>query len=367
MKFQTNTKPFSDALAIGIINANVSNFHKKSCIVQLTATSDTLKINVESSMIKTELILKGSGEGEEATVFVDSLLLKQLASTLDSPTITLDITNDGLTIISGKSKFSLAKMLDSGEIELSAPSREFAQSEEVVFDKEDWKFVKDFQMYAISMAFVHPVYTRVWSGDSGDVLVGNFDAGLFTHSDCDLLGTTCLLKDSIINLFTSLPEETKIYRSGRDYIVTFTSDSFEYVTQFEPEYEEDEGVGSYSADVFLDTMKHPDNGTSIEVQKVTKLLNQATLLSTSTEDTIEWSVKDSVLKLVDRSVDGVIPIQQTSEEYSLSFRLDQLKQVIANYSDEFVFVQPVLGAESDEVAGIVIWNNRLTTLISGVE
>lgn len=369
MRFETNTKPFSDALSLGIINANVSNFHKKSCIVQLSADSSTLTVNIESSMIKTELRLKGSGEGDPQTVFVDSLLLKQLANTLESPTVLLDITDEGLTITSGKSKFSLPKMLDSGEIELSVPARNVSTSNEVDFNKDDWKFVKDYQMYAISMAFVHPVYTRVWSGDSGDVLVGNFDAGLFTHSYANLLDSTCLLKDSIISLFISLPDGAKVSKLDKDYLISYTSDSFEYLTQFSPEYEEDEGVGSYQADIFLSTMDHEDTGTLVKVESVNKLLSQATLLSTSSDDTIKLSIKDSTLHLKDRSVDGVIPLESAvaGEEYEVEFKLAQLKQVIGNYGDETIYIKPVTGADSDEIAGILLWNDKLTTLISGVE
>ena len=367
MKFQTNTKPFADALALGIINSNVSNFHKKSCIVQLSATSDTLKINIEASMICTEMKLKGAGEGDPATVFVDSMLLKQLASTLESATIILEFTDGGLIIHSGKHKFSLAKMLDSSEFELRSPAAASDTTMSLDIDKSDWKFMKDYQMYAISMTFVHPVYTRAWVGDNGDVLVGDYDSSLFTYSKKSKLGATCLLQDSIINLFNSLPDGAKLMKSGRDYIIHISNDSFEYTTQFTPEYEDDENIGSYNADIFLSMMTHPDSFIQVNVAALTKLLNQALLLSSTSEDTIKWAIKDKLLHLTDRNVDGSIPVEVSgaSAAYEIDFKLTTLKQVIANYPDETISISPMM--QEDEAAGILIWNKDLTTAVAGVE
>lgn len=367
MKFQTNTKPFVDALALGIINANVSSFHRKSCIVQISADTTTLRINVESYRICTEIKLKGSGEGEPARIFVDSLLIKQLASTFDSSTITLEFTPNGLVLQSGKSKFTLPKEVDSDEIELTPPGILTDTSTELSLDKEDWKFVKDFQMYAIATSFSYPVYTRVWAGEDGDVMVSDFNAGLFTHSKKSKLGSTCLLQESIVNLFNSLPEGTKIAKMDTHYIIKLTGDSYEYVTEFMPEYEGVDGMGKYSSELFLEMMKHENRPASIiNVAAVSKLLGQATLLTTSSEDTLKWIVSNNTLKLLDNSIDGNLTIEgDDSIEYSLEFKLDKLKQVISNYSSETISVAPVY--TDDQVTGVTIWDNDLTTMFAGVE
>ncbi len=366
MKFQTNTKPFADALALGIINSNVSNFHKKSCIVQVSADSNMLKINIEASRICTEIHLKGSGEGEPATIFVDSLLLKQLASTLESSTITLEFEEGGLIIQSGKSRFTLPKMLDVTEFELRSPVLPDYNPTSIDIDKSDWKFIKDNQMYAISMAFVHPVYTRVWVGEKGQVLVGDFDSSLFTYSNKSKLGTTCLLQDSIINLFNSLPEGAKLIKVEKDYLVQLSTDGYSYVTQFTPEYEYDDNVGSYNAAIFLEMMQHPDTFSTVSVSAVTKLLNQAILLSSTSEDSIKWKVSNNVLNLKDRNVDGNIPVDgEESIDYSVEFKLESLRKVIANYNDETVCISPM--SQDDQVIGILVWNKDLTTIIAGVE
>ena len=366
MKFIVNTQPLKDALNLGIINANVSNFHKKSCIIQISADANTLRINIEASMICTELTLKGSGEGQPATIFVDSLLFKQLINTLETSTVTLEYTENGLVVHSGKSKFNVPKMIDSTELELASPVLPSYDAVYSDIKQSDWKYIKEHQMYAISLAFIHPVYTRVWIGEGGDVIVGDFDASLFTHSVKNNLGNTCLLSDTIINLFISLPDGAKLTQVGRDYVIQVVHDSFTYRTQFTPGYEDDEEIGSYNSEIFLSMMQHPDSYAVVPVAAVTKLLNQAQLLSNTSEDTITFSIESGILYLKDRNVEGQIIIQgDVNSEYSIEFKLDILKKVISNYEDETICVSPLI--QNDEVAGILIWNDELTTIVAGVE
>jgi len=376
MKFTTNTKPLSDSLNLGIVNSNVSNFHKKSCVVQVSADSTTLKINIEAANICTEIQLKGSGEGSgesnSATIFVDSLLLKQLISTLDSSTVTLEFSESGLTIHSGKSKFTLPKMIDSTEFELKSPVVPDASATAIDIDKADWKFIKDNQMYAISMAFVHPVYTKVWLGESGDVLVGNIDIGLFTHSNKNKLGSTCLVSDTIINLFNSLPDGAKLSKVDKDYVIQISADSYSYITQFSPFYESDDGVGDYSSSMILEAMQRPANSIKISTAAITKLLNQALLLSTSSDDTIKLSVDNRTVYLRDKNVDGQIAGDGDNNiQFSLDFKLDLLKQVLSNYTDDTIQICSSSRFDEDtgetEITGIIVWNNDLTTVVAGVE
>ena len=368
MKFTTNTKPLVDSLNLGIINSNISNFHKKSCIVQISATADTLKINVEASMICTEITMKGSGEGDPATIFVDSLLFKSLVSTLETSTVTLDISDDGLRIQSGKSKFTLPKSIDTAEFELTAPVVPDISAPAVDIDKQDWKFIKDYQMYAISMAFVFPVYTRVWVGDQGDVLVGDYSTSLFTHSKKSKLGTTCLLSDTIINLLNSLPEGAKLIKADKDYLIQLNTDSFTYLTQFTPKYEDDPEVGSYNSAIFLGMMDHSESYNTIVTSAVTKLLNQALLLSSTNEDTIKLSVSGGVASFTDKNVDAQIPLEgDNTISYSVEFKLETLKKVISDYPDEKICIAPMYSEGDPEASGIKLWNNDMTTIFAGVE
>lgn len=364
MKFICNTKPFADSLDLGIINSNVSNFHQKSCTVELTASDKMLKINIEASQIFTEIHIPGKGEGEPSSIFVDSLLLKNLASTFESSTVTLNFEENGLIITSGKSKFTLPKMVEGGDFDLKAPQVPENLDGAIDIDQADWKFIKEYQMYAISMAFINPVYTKVWVGENGDVLVGDFDNSLFTHSVHSKLGKTCLLSDTIINLFNSLPAGSKLIPLDDSYVIQLKTDSYEYLTQFTPLYESDESVGSYNSDIFLGMMQHSENGVKVNTVALTKALNQALLLSTNTQDSIFFSFADGVLHLTDKNVDCSIEVEGVSNDFKVEFNLERLKKVIANYSDETINFIPMM--QDNEVVGIMVWNSQLTTIVAGL-
>ena len=366
MKFICNTKPFADSLSLGIINSNVSNFHQKSCTVELTASENMLKINIEASQIYTEIHIPGKGEGQPATIFVDSLLLKNLSSTFESQTVTLDFTDNGLIITSGKSKFTLPKMVDDTDFDLKAPAVPESLDGAIDINQADWKFIKDNQMYAISMAFINPVYTKVWVGQNGDVIVGDFDNSLFTHSVHSKLGKTCLLSDTIINLFNSLPAGSKIIPLGESYVIQLKTDSYEYLTQFTPLYESDESVGDYHSEIFLEMMQHTEEAVKVNTVAITKALNQALLLSTNSQDSIVFSLENGQVHLTDKNVDCSVSVTGgESQNYKVEFNLERLKKVIANYSDETISISPM--DQDGVVVGIMVWNDALTTIVAGLE
>ena len=367
MKFTCNTKPLADSLDLGIINSNVSNFHQKSCTVELTATEKMLKINIEASQIYTEIHIPGKGEdGDSATVFVDSLLLKNLVSTFETPTIELNFEENGLILVSGKSKFTLPKMVDGDDFDLRAPAVPDSFDGAIEINQEDWKFIKDYQMYAISMAFINPVYTKVWIGERGDVLVGDFDNSLFTHSVHSKLGKTCLLSDTIINLFNSLPAGSKVVPLDNSYVIQLKTDSYEYLTQFTPQYESDESVGSYNSEIFLGMMQHNEEGLKVNTVALTKALNKALLLSTNSQDSILFSLEDGQVHLKDKNVDcSITATGKTEGNYTVEFNLERLKKVISNYSDEDISISPM--EQEGSTVGIMVWNKDLTTIVAGVE
>lgn len=371
MKFQVSTKPLSDALSLGVINGNVSKFYQKSCLAQVVATRNTLTINLEASQILTELRLKGSGDADNSGImFVDSLLFKQLVSTLESPTVTLEFVEGGLILHSGKSKFNLPKWIDVADMELKAPRLPEYTSTSIPVDKSDWRFIKDRQMFAIAMSFIHPVYTKVWVGDSGDVLVGDFDNSLFTHSKKNKLGNTCLLSDTIINLFNSIPEGASLIKVDSSYLIQVKTDGYEYLSEFRPKYESDESEGSYNSDIILQLMEHPmTNCIKLPTAAVHKFLNQAELLSTSTEDQITFEVANKTVTLHDSNVDCKVDIAGDTCPYTIQFKTSLLKSVISNYKDEAIMVSPMIQPDengNDTANGIVVWDEDLTTVIAGV-
>ena len=367
MKFTTNTKPLVETLSLSVINSNISNFHKKSTLIELTADSTTLRLNTEASQIMTEVVIKGSGDSNEpSTVFVSSSVFKQLVGTLDSPTVTLDFIENGLVVKSGKSEFTVPKLVDSGEVDLVRPSNVLVMSD-VPIVKDGWKFIKDHQMFAISMSFIHPVYTKVWNGKDGDVIVGDFDNSLFTYSKKGPLPVTCLLSDTIVNIFDSIPEGAKIYQSGSGYVIFYSSDSIVYRTEFTPMYESDEGVGSYNSDIMLNMMKHPLKYLTVEAAKLAKFLGQADILSDGSEDTIVFSVHDNNISLKGKNVDCSVDCEGTSDDYLVEFKLESIRKILANYGDSKISISSMTQEGSTEIIGIVVWDNDLTTILAGVE
>lgn len=369
MKFTCNTKPLAESVALGVINANVSNFHKKSCLVKLKATETELVISIESSMICTEIRVKGHGEldgTDYCSAFVDSLIFKQLISTLDTNLTSLEFLEGGVIVGSGKSRFTLPKMVDGEELDLATPNSAAANSSTfTAIDKAPWKFIKDKQMYSVSMSFIHPVYTKVWLGESGDVLVGDFDTSLFTHSNKQTLGRTCLVSDTIVNLFISLPEGAQLALTDRSYLIKVNTDGYSYLTEFTPLYEDNGDVGNYHSEIFLDMMDHPDTYFETDVSAINKSLNQALLLSSGSEETVDFQL-DSSLHVYNRSVDCDVAFNAhgSVEDFKIKFRLDTLKKVLSNYGDSKVCMSVIW--QEGEPSGLLVWDDELTTVVAGV-
>ena len=369
MKFTLSTKPFSDALNLSVVNGNISKFYLKSCLAQLTATKRTLTINLEAASIATEVILRGSGdEDESSTVFVDCSLLKQLVSTFESSTTTIEFIEGGIVLHSGSSKFNLSAMIDSKDMSLRSPALADSTSPSVGIDKTGWKFISDYQMYAIAMSFVYPVYTRVWIGEDGQVVVGDFGQQIFTASKKGVLGTTCLVSDTIVNLFNSLPDNAILTRIDKSYRIDVKTDGFEYASEFTPQYEGDDGVGNYKSSVILSTMT-PDkaNCFKIAVPVLTKCLNQSDLLSGSSEDKISMSLSASnEFELKDENVECKVQVEGTCKPFSVLFKTGLLKSLVSNLDSENVSISPVMD-EGNAAAGIVVWTDDLTAMLGGTD
>lgn len=355
-----NTKPLLTALNLAVVNSNVSKYYKKSGIAQITVEPKQIKFNFEAENVISEVSIAGmSTAAETQVIMVDNLLLKQLISTLSSATVTLDVQPDALVITSGKSRFTVPR-IDTDGLTLNVPDT-ITSNVSIDVDKDAWRFIKDNQMYAISMSFEHPVYRKVWVSESGDTLVGDFDTCLFTHSTKSNLACTCLLSDTIINLLNSLPEGAKMYRSDGSYIIIVVTDSYKYTAQFSPRLESDEG--SYNSDIILGSLNHPDNCFAVAAATVNQILGQALLLSTSTEDTIWLKVANREMTLQNNNMTGTIDIDFDGE-FGLEFKTDSLKSVMSSYGDVDVRIGPSI--LDDEVVGIIVWDDELTTTLAGV-
>lgn len=367
MEFICNTKPLSDALNLGIINANVSNYFKKSSMAQITATKNMLTINLEANHIVSEIKLKGAGNEDSTQVaFVSSLLFKQLVNTFESATTTIEFVEGGVVLHSGKSKFTLPNISSEAEdISLAIPKLPEGVTEEKDVVKSDWKFISDNQMFAIAMSFVSPVYTLVWMGDK-DVLVGDFDNGVFTHSTKSCFSKPCMFFDTIINLLASLPEGAKICEVDKNYIVKVNTEGFDYVAEIHPEYEDGE-FGEYNSDIILTTFDHSSGYISVDTSAVNKFLSQASILSKSSEDSMNLEYNGTDLIIRDDNVDCKISVAGICKPFEIEIKTALLKSAFSKYGEGKVNVSPRMLEEEGEVVGIVIFNDDLSTVIAGVD
>ena len=366
MKFQLSTKPLADALNLGVIPANISKYYRVSCLAQLTATKHELRINLEASSVVTELILKGVGD-EDASVpaFVDCLLLKQLVGTFEANTTTIEYTSGGILLYNGSSKFTLPFLAEGEDGELRRPQAVPEGAPKVPVDLNDWKFIKDYQMYAVALTFVHPIYTNAWIGKDGDVIVGDFDNSLFTFSKKSKLGTTCLLPDTIINLFNSLPAGANITLMGKTYRVDVKTDSYEYASEFSPKYEDEDNNGNYSADAIMESLQKDEaNCIQVAVAPIAKLLSQADLLSSGTDSKINFAVVGNEVRVYDDNVDCKIKFDGTCSEFNVPLASSQFKSIIGHVDAETIKISPV--TMDGEVAGLTIWTPDLTVVVGSV-
>ena len=365
MKFTTSTKPFQNAIDLGIIKENISKFNQKSCLAQVTATRENLRINIEAPSIYTEMVLKGSGDSDtETSVYVDCSSLRQLVDSFDKDVTTLDFVEGGIVLHSGSSKFTLPKLIESNNLSLTRPADAAENATSIELKSGDWKFVKDHQMFAISIWMIHPVYTKVWIGEGGKVIVGDIDNVIFTLSEKSNLGSTCLLNPTIINLFTNLPEGSKIQKIDNSYLLTVDTDGYLLKSQFVPEYEADEGVGSYNSDAILETLNKTEAYIEVDVAPIIKFLNQADIIATAQDTSTFFKIEGNKLTLTRGASDLKLDVTKTGElaDYSGDFKSTFFKSIFSSVDSDKIKIGPVYNEE--ELSGCVFWTDSLAVVLA---
>ena len=364
MKFTVSTKPLQNAIDLGIIKENISKFNQKSCLAQITASREKLRINIEAPSIYTEITLNGSGDSDtEQTIFVDCALLRQLIDSFDKDITSIDFVEGGIVLHSGSSKFTLPKLLDISNISLNRPVKS-TEGTTIELKASDWKFVKEHQLFAISIWMIHPVYTKVWIGEDGKVIVGDIDNAIFTLSNKSNLGSTCLLNPTIINLFTNLPEGSKIQKDGTSYILTVETDGYTLISQFVPEYEQDEGVGSYNADAILGTLQSPDSYIEVEVAPIVKFLGQADIVATAQDTSTYFKFEDNKLTLNRGSGDFKLDVTKVGDlaSYSGDFKSTFFKSIFSSVDSDKIKIGPVYN--EGEISGSIFWTDNLSIVLA---
>lgn len=372
MKFITNTKPLVDAINLGVVNSNVSKYNSRTCTAQITANASELVINLESESVYTEIHLPGSGdENDQVVSFVSNTLLKSLVGTFESSTTTFEFVEGGVVLHSGKSRFTLPEI--SSEADMSLRKPDYANNlESSVFDvkKDNWSFIKNNQTFAISMSYVSPIYTYVWVGANGDVLTGDNDNGIFTHSMKNPLSSQCLVQESVVNFFDSLPEGAECTNCGDFYIVSIKTDGYQLYSEIVPIKEDDDH--QYNSDIILGLFNKPDYHVTIDPNTAYKILSQAELLSSavnSEDGRIHVKLENDLLSFRDSNVDASVKVAYNSDEkcndFELDFYIKSIKSIVSKFTGESVNIAPTY--LEGEVTGILIWDDDLECVLAGAE
>ena len=369
MAITCSTKPLVNAVSQVVIDSNINKFFRKSGLIQITATFDTIRINAEANSIVSEATLHGVGTDadEVVTIFVDALQFKKLISTFTSDTVTLDFNNTALLIKSGRSKFTIPKMADESEVALNRPSDDIMGVDGVAISDEKWKSIKARQMFAVADGTEYPIYRYVWFGNNGEVLTGDYAKSLFTRSNNGDMPKSCLLPATIINLITNLPKtNTKLYSNGENFIVTYESDSYKFISEFTPKYESDE-FGSYSADIILDICAYEtdeNKGIDINCEQISKFLNQIDILNTTPDTRLTIIVEGNECTMQSRTSEMKFEVKPQEFNYTVTFALDMVKAVIAKYSGTVKLYPYMVG---DVINGAKISDGEVVTIFGGVE
>lgn len=370
-KFTLSTKPLKNSLGLAIIDANVSQFVSKSTVVQIEVADNKLHIITEASAITSMVELAGTQDGDPASMLIDAVLFKKLVSTITAQQITLELTDNYIIVYAGKSKFNLPKLGGTDQMSLNKPTKieDSAAETAKVVDKKVWKFVHDHQLFAKATSPEIPIYTYVYAGDSGDVLVSDYKKSIFTHSSVgnSPFDEPVLITDTIVNLFTAVPDGAKIVpnTSEGSYIVLVSTDGYTYTAEFFPQYENGD-LGNYNAETFIPLFSVVDKPVStVQVSDVKAMIVQASLLSNTRDNCIRCTVDPEQVTFSADNVNCVIPSNGGPDSsYSLDLDFTQFKSIVSSAPSATINISPV---EYDgSINGITLVSDSLTVVIAGV-
>lgn len=371
MKFKCNVAPLVDCMNLAIINSNISKFYEKSTVVELTVDGSTLTLNTQATSLTSEASVRGDNvDGSSCSAIVDCVLLKQLVSGLTSNDVTFDFQDNCVVVMSGRSKFTVPKLLtDEEEASLDKPLKEeeLANVAHSELHPDVWKTIQDHQLYAIASSQIHKVYTRVWVSKEKGVLTGDPNNSVFTYQPESDLVNSCLVSSTIVNLLASLEAGARIYCvSDTVYVVYMDVDSFSFCSQFTVDLEDESTIGTYESDMIFD-MVLDESQQEFEVSKssLTSTAKQASLFASASNPFISVVANNNGVRLVNDNVNCQISSDPSQVEYEAQFILSDLDSVVSHMTDDSMFASPIV--KEGEVFGLRFRSGSMVALLGGVE
>lgn len=360
------TKPLKDALEVCIPSSNIEKFNQISLFVQLNIDADKLSIKHNAAFINSEVILKGSGDGESA-IIINASLFKQLVSTLSSAQTVLEISDNALKVESGKNTFRLPSLSDVEYAQLATPTHLDATYEtgSLTIKPADWKFVKDRQTYAVSEN-VRETMHYVFVGEDGTTIAGSLADGIFTVSKGVGIGKRCLLSESIINALESSLNETKLTALENSFVISSHTDAYDYSAEFTPIYE-DEATNFVYPDTNVLAICNFDELEcyTISSADLNNSLKQVKFFLEKNK-IIKCKLSPDQLTISSEDVECVVPVESSSTAtYTAIFDYDVFKSA-TNVSSAKFNVYPTPSDEAPDTADVfILATDELTTVIAG--
>lgn len=372
MKISVSLVDLKNALNLTIINSNISKFYTISCITQMQIVDGKLIINTVAQDLCSEARINGidSDSGSSELYYVDSKNFKSLIFSLSSAldVVTVELNDNSAKIYANTSRYIVPKMLESNvssDAGMKRPTIDTTDAKSCGMSSSNWKYVKDHQMYALSTTSIHPIYSKIWVGVAGDIIVGDFSKNLFTHSTKSTLNRTCLVTNTMINLLCDLPDNAEMYElpSG-DYLLCATyGDSLSYYA----EVAVDNNAKDYQAEYLFRMLVPEDDTTYVEAyaDEMCALISRARMLSTNNTPLVELKMDSHSVVISSDTVYGEVDVTDGHcDEYSMKFMADLLYNALSKYLGSYVKLSPLYRGSLP--IGIRITDDTVCTILTGM-
>lgn len=339
-----STKTLQNIIKIILVPQNVSKFVQKSQVVQLTADAqrDALRINVETAHVVSEATIKGQFDGETASLFVDTLMLRNLVATLVENEITVTMTNDSISITDGKSQYALEKIADISDGEFKSPR--FGDRSIESIKSDDWQFVKDHMLFTLAESANSGSMAQqyVYLSNNGTAVTGDFFRTMFSKYSCADFGNTYLIAPEVINALCLVPDTNSAYAGDRYITVVVDSQDANYASEFQ--FQSEDTIGSFNAPLIMDLFDDSsDSGLSAASADIVRVLNQSDIVSGKAEEFIRMTMSGSEISFKDRRIESSIRCEgNLSETYSALVSKSRLRSMVGSCPSKTVQINAIL-------------------------
>lgn len=380
MKITVSTEALKSGLSTLILDSSISKFNPKSCITRLTMSSGSLQLDTEYSEIKSRLKMDCTADTDDLKViYVESSVFKRLIGSLNTGDVSLEITDKDettLVVYAGKSKFFVPQIAEYQDVRFGIESGDIEDLETLFdksakFDFSAWKFVSNYQLYAIADSITSlKAYTNVYVGEDNSIIVGDYNNNLFTYSNKNTVFDSCMLPGSVVRLLIAYPEDSSVAHgdNGLWYIMCHNeSGNYSLISEFKTKPETD--TENYQSDKILPLMVHDDKSavTIPNLAAIRDVLAQGSVLVSNKNDyVINLSVDKGKLHIYGNNMEYTENVDNADVSFNAAFRLQHFIDTISHLDSNEVTIMPKYRKDrngNDVVIAILLWTENLTVVL----